>query len=58
MKFKWQSIVQFEYDSDTGRTRVLKAFTTPIGQTASSRQKGKTKLAFKGASSSDEEVIL
>lgn len=58
MKFKFQSIIQYEYDSETERTKVIKAFTTPIGQTASARQRGASKLDFKGATSSDEEVVL
>jgi len=47
--FKWQSITQFSYDSETGRTRVLKAFTTPIGETAKNRQRGKKQMDFKGS---------
>lgn len=57
VKFSYQTIVQFEFDSDTGRTRVLKAFTTPIGSTAKGRQRGAKKIDFKGASS-DGEVTL
>lgn len=57
-KFRWQTIVQFEFDDETKRTRVVKSFTTPIGTTSQNRQKGKTKLQFKGSKTTDDEVIL
>lgn len=57
-RFKWQSIVQFEYDSTTGKTRVLKAFTRPIGNTAGSgRQRGAKKIELKGATASTEVIL-
>ena len=57
-KFRFQTILQYEYDSETNRTRMIKSFTKPIGTTAENRQRGKTKMDFKGAIKDDDEVVL
>jgi hypothetical protein len=45
MKLQYQTILQFEVDTETGKNRVLKSFTTPLGQTAANKYKKTVKKA-------------
>ena len=55
VKLRFQTIFQFEYDTETGRNKIIKQFTKAIGETYQNNQKGKDKLDFKGAS--DDEGV-
>ena len=58
VKLRFQTIIQFEYDTETKRNRLTKQFTKAVGETYKNNQKGKDKLQFKGAKTESEEVIL
>jgi len=38
-KITLQTVVQYEYDTETQRTRVLKNYTTPIGEGSKAKKK-------------------
>ena len=58
VKLRFQTILQYEYDTETGRNKITKQFTTPVGETRKNNQKGKDKFNFKGAKTETEEVLL
>jgi len=58
VKLRFQTIIQYEYDTETGRNRLTKQFTKPVGSTYQNNQKGKDKLNFKGTKTESEEVLL
>ena len=56
-KIRFQSLCQYEYDTETGRTRVISAFTKPIGEAGKNRQRGRPKVEAKGAKTSGEVTL-
>jgi len=48
VKVRFQQTVQMEYDTDTGKSRVLKQYATPLGKGSWNRKKPSVKPLLGG----------